>query len=480
MSDLERALDACLEALREGRWTVDECLAQYPAYEAELRPQLLAALAVQKRLEASKPSPEFAAAARERFLIASGKRLEEAYDHEPSPSFFAAARVRFLMAAHAMRRDGKLAPQPSNRRRLMPGARALMGAAAALTIFFGFSTYTVATANAALPGDWQYPVKLETERVRLALAFSTTDKREVRIDIAAERAHEIRELARRGDRISAGELRRLRDQTSSLVSDARGGGWDPQTLKKLQDVSADSTIVLQQAAPNVAPDAKSELQAAVSTTRDAQLTATAEITKKSPGVIDPTVLQQPSATPTATATAASSPAPAATTTTGAAAPGDATATAVPPTPASTPTARPTPPSIIVSQSPVVTDLDIIWVRVVVGRFSALVPSEKDGWSQSASDFSTPAPSLLHFSNADGTSLITLNAQTGDMWWYKFSNGAFQEVDMRRTQSDGTVLVIDPEVLRGVFAKDAELPLYVLDSITLEPAPTPTPSPTPAQ
>ena len=127
-----------------------------------------------------------------------------------------------------------------------------------------------------------------------------------------------------------------------------------------------------------------------------------------------------------------------------------------------------------------TDLDIIWVRVVVGRFSALVPSEKDGWSQSASDFSTPSPALLHFSNADGTSLITLNAQTGDMWWYKFSNGAFQEVDMRRTQSDGTVLVIDPEVLRGVFGKDAELPLYVLDSITLEPAPTPTPSPTPAQ
>ena len=63
MSDLERALDACLEALREGRWTLDECLAQYPAHEAELRPRLLAALAVQKRLEATQPSPEFAAAA---------------------------------------------------------------------------------------------------------------------------------------------------------------------------------------------------------------------------------------------------------------------------------------------------------------------------------------------------------------------------------------------------------------------------------
>jgi hypothetical protein len=480
MSDLERALDACLDALREGRWTLDDCLAQYPAHADELRPQLLAALAVQKRLEASQPPPEFVSAARERFLVASGKRLEDAYDHEPSPSFFAAARVRFLMAAHAMRRDGKLAPQPSHRRRLMPGARALMGAAAALTIFFGFSTYTVATASAALPGDWQYPVKLETERVRLALAFSTTDKREVRIDIAAERTSEIRELTRRGDRISAGELRRLRHSTSSLAQDARGGNWDPQTLKKLQDVSADSTIALQQAAPNVEPDAKSELRAAVSTTRDAQLTATAEITTKSPGVIVPTVLQQPSPTATATAGAESSPSPAATGTTGAAAPGDATPTAVPPTSEATPTARPTPPSIIVSQSPVVTDLDVIWVRVVVGRFSALVPSEKDGWHQSPTDFNAPVPSLLHFSNVDGTSLITLNAQNGDMWWYKFSNGAFQQVDMRRAQPDGSVLVIDPDVLRGVFGKDAELPLYVLNSITLEPAPTPTPSATPAQ
>ena len=122
-----------------------------------------------------------------------------------------------------------------------------------------------------------------------------------------------------------------------------------------------------------------------------------------------------------------------------------------------------------------TDLNILWNRIVVGRFSALVPAPKDGWHQAAGDFSAPSPGLLHFSNADGTSLITLNARNGDMWWYKFSQGSFQEVDMRRTEPDGSVLVIDPDVLRGIFGQDAELPLYILNSITLEPpAATPTP------
>ena len=68
MSDFERALDTCADALREGRWTLDECLRQYPQHAAALRPQLLAILALQNTAGAAEPRAEFAADARERFL----------------------------------------------------------------------------------------------------------------------------------------------------------------------------------------------------------------------------------------------------------------------------------------------------------------------------------------------------------------------------------------------------------------------------
>ena len=98
MTKIETQVHDCLEALIEGRWDLDECLRRYPEQAAELRPMLLAAIATSQTYQAA-PSPEFAVAARERFLIATGQRLQETMDVEPTPSFFAGARVRFLMRA---------------------------------------------------------------------------------------------------------------------------------------------------------------------------------------------------------------------------------------------------------------------------------------------------------------------------------------------------------------------------------------------
>src|SRR4029077_12487807 len=139
------------------------------------------------------PRPEFASAARERFLVATGQRLQEAMESEPEPTFFAAARVRFLMAAQRM----KLAERVKQPRRIPVFGtpfRAVATGLASVAVFLSFSTYTVATGCAALPGDWNYPVKLQTERVRLALAFSDDSERSIRLDIAEERVSEIERL----------------------------------------------------------------------------------------------------------------------------------------------------------------------------------------------------------------------------------------------------------------------------------------------
>src|SRR6476659_3579354 len=102
MTEFESRLTECLEALTEGRWSVDECLRRNPEHAVALRPMLQAALLAMDAGDVQ-PRPEFARAARERFLVASGQRLQEAMDVEPSPAFFAAARMRFLMAAQRMK-----------------------------------------------------------------------------------------------------------------------------------------------------------------------------------------------------------------------------------------------------------------------------------------------------------------------------------------------------------------------------------------
>jgi len=161
MTEFETRLSECLEALREGRWDIDECLRRYPEHADALRPHLLAAASVMQAFGEAAPRDEFARTARERFLIASGERLTEAFDAEPDPSFFAAARMRFLMAAQKMRigetrKAGRLVPFFETH------FRALASAAAVVVALLSFSTYTVASASSALPGDWQYPVKLQT------------------------------------------------------------------------------------------------------------------------------------------------------------------------------------------------------------------------------------------------------------------------------------------------------------------------------
>ncbi|MHB8376801.1 MAG: DUF5667 domain-containing protein [Dehalococcoidia bacterium] len=476
MNDFERALDVCLDALHEGRWTVEECLRQYPRQAEALRPHLVAAAAFRQAYGEAAPRAEFTARARERFLVASGRRLGEAYDIEPSPSFFAAARVRFLMAAHRMRREGQFQREPVRRLpRLLPGSRALAGMAAVLLIFFSFSTYTVASAGGALPGDWRYPVKLETERIRLALAFTSNDRRSVKLDIAAERAHEIQQLAQHGERIDSAELQRLAQQTSALVRDASNGGWDAKELAKLQAVSGNSNLVLQQAAPYVAANAAPALADAVGVSQDALRVATVAIVKSRPSVLRGTVLLTPTPQPTETPQPQPTGTPSGETsaTPGAPPPG-ASGTAAPSTPPAAPTAS---HPLSVGATPVARDLGVLWKRIVVGYISALIPSERDGWHLAGIDYAAPVPTLVHLSNVDATSLIILNSRNGDMYWYQQVNGNFQQIDMRMTQPDGSVLVVDPAVLRATYGSLADIPLYVLNSITVQPpAPTPTPPP----
>lgn len=467
MTEFESRLHECLEALSEGRWGLDECLRRNPEHAAALRPMLVAATMTARAYDVQ-PRAEFASAARERFLVATGQRLQEAMDVEPSPAFFAAARMRFLLAAQRMKLGGT-APRRAPRRLPMFGSpmRALAGSMAALVLMLGVSTYTVASASAALPGDWQYPIKLQTERVRVALAMSDDAKLNVKLDIAEERVSEIEQLTKRGKIIGPGVLDRLAEQTQPLIDDAREGGWRPDEAARLQKVSEKQQEVL--AAGQIAPGAQANLAVVADVSKSAQ-----EVSKRilffadperPPAVLTPSVPL--AATPAPTSTPAASPSVASTTehsTPGAA--------ATAPPAGATPSSGAASEGIVISTTPAETRNNVRLYTVTAGLLTFLAPGSADGWKLVVDAPSRGVPPLIRFSNADDSSQIVISTVTGDMYWYISQNGRFDEVQMRIKKADG-VYVADRGVLRTAYGSASDIPWYVMQSIALIVLPAPT-------
>jgi hypothetical protein len=488
MTEFESRLNECLEALTEGRWDLDECLRRYPEHATALRPMLLAAT-MAARASDVEPRPAFAKAARERFLVASGQRLQEVMDVEPSQAFFSAARMRFLMAAQRMKLSERASPSSQPRRWPVFGSpfRALATGMAAVAIFMGASAYTVASASAALPGDWQYPIKLETERVRVALAFSDGAKRHVKLDIAEERTSEIEQLTKRGKIIGPGVLDRLVEQTQPLVDDASNGGWDPNEAARLEQVSERQQEVLTQAAGQIASGAEEQLSAAVDVSKTGQQVSKQILfftdPARPPAVLTPSVPLMP--TPAPTLTPAASPS-AEVTPDGATTP-DAAATA--PSAAETPATAVVPSKdIVIGATPVETRNSVRLYSVIVGSLTFLAPGASDGWKLDDAPASG-VPTLIKFSNRDSTSLLVINTFNGDMYWYITPDGSnagrFDEVQMRIKRDEG-VFVASHDVLRTAYGDASDIPWYVLQSIALIPpvptatatvSSTPEPSPT---
>ena len=467
MNEFEARLSECLEALREGRSDIDECLRRYPEHAVELRPHLLAASKLMAAYGEPTPSEKFARDARERFLVASGERLQEAFDVEPSPSFFVAARVRFLAAAHQMRM-ARQGGESRIARLFQPHARAMASAAAVLIAALSFSTYTVASADNSLPGDWQYPVKLQTERVRLALAFSDGSKRGVKLDIAEERAREIEQLTRRGRIIGPGVLDRLAEQTKPLVDDA-GADWNTSDVARLHTLAEREQVALKQAEPHIDPTAHEELAQARDVSEEAVVRSDSILVARPdalPRVVTPSV-------PLAALTeATSTPEPVTETATP-----EASSTASSSTPETTLTATPTPAGVRVDETPEDASGAVSWIRLAAARFTTLIPSQADGWTISGMDVAAgpaPVPSLIKLTNVNGTSLITFNVKTGNMYWFIARGGRFDEIQMRVQRDDGQIVVADADYLHLVYGDSATIPLYVMEHIEVAPEPTATP------
>ena len=185
----EDILANCIDEIRAGKCTLEDCLARYPHLSDELRPLLKIALGIQA--EEVTPSPEFIQRAR--------KRLLEAMQPSVAP-----------VERRGMDIFGWLKPLALARRPIV--------AVIIVALLAGGGT-TAYAAQGSLPDDTLYPVKMVTEKARLVLAPSDVGKAGLHIAFAERRVWEMAEMGRRG---RAEEVTRLVTALDYHLEQAKG------------------------------------------------------------------------------------------------------------------------------------------------------------------------------------------------------------------------------------------------------------------
>jgi len=194
--EFDNILDECLERILTRGETIEQCLASYPEQAAELEPLLQTALSTKETL-AIKPRPEFRDRARYQ-LLAELREMEE----------------------KRQRRFAFFSWQPR-------WATAVI----AVLILVLASGSTVAAASGSMPDEPLYPVKLATERVRLALTPSALGKAELYAKLADKRVAEIIKMADKGKLEQVERTtQRLNNQLVAIVSLVSPAEREPAAL----------------------------------------------------------------------------------------------------------------------------------------------------------------------------------------------------------------------------------------------------------
>ncbi|MDP3061879.1 MAG: DUF4382 domain-containing protein [Chloroflexota bacterium] len=231
-SRLEQVLDECIRRIATGGATVEECLARYPVYAAEMEPHLRLAARMSSALSGTP-----AANAKER----TRQRL-----HAELRSLDARDRARAV-------RQGRWPPVRAGGWRLpaLTGAWRVAAASAAVLVAFIFAgTGIVAASGNSIPGNALYPVKRAAEDARLAVAFSAEAKAHLQLTYAERRSEELASLVDSGEAERIPTAQAALDRKLATVSNALTAlpeGTAAQLRERLQDSSTTQLARLQEA-----------------------------------------------------------------------------------------------------------------------------------------------------------------------------------------------------------------------------------------
>lgn len=212
--NLTDALELCLRDLEAGA-TVDECVAQYPELEGELRPLLQTVTALREAPHIA-PSLKFKQTTRQRIL-----NLQP-----PAASLIGRdGHVRERPIVHWWERLGQMLGQL----RLGP---ALAGAAVAIIFLVLLSGTAVSAAGGSMPNSPLYPVKRLTERVQLAFTDNITDQTDLRMQFAQRRIEEAVAVPTKAPALVSDYQRELGAVLGNLIQ-LQKEGVTPDNLESL-------------------------------------------------------------------------------------------------------------------------------------------------------------------------------------------------------------------------------------------------------
>jgi hypothetical protein len=173
LKKFEDILVQCIEDIKAGRSSIEDCLDRYPSLREQLEPLLRIAL-----------------------------EIRETPDVKPSPSFKVKARVWLMDQIHGrqtvtkwpwFRYSSQTKPIQLRRRFSMVGV--ILAIVLTLSAIGGGTAYA---AQYSLPGDALYPVKLGTEELRMMLPGNDVAKAQRALSFAERRVGEMEALAEKG------------------------------------------------------------------------------------------------------------------------------------------------------------------------------------------------------------------------------------------------------------------------------------------
>ena len=175
LKKFEDILVQCIEDIKAGRSSIQDCLDRYPSMREQLEPLLKIAL-----------------------------EIREPPDVKLSPSFKVKARVWLMEQIHGgqavtkwpwSRYDSQVKPIPYIRRFSMSMTSVVIAIVLALS---ALGVGTAYASQSSLPGDTLYPVKLATEQAGMMLVRDDAARAERALSFAYKRVREMVALAEKG------------------------------------------------------------------------------------------------------------------------------------------------------------------------------------------------------------------------------------------------------------------------------------------